>query len=157
MIDWNIHLFLNKQCDFCVDLYIFLFTVQAGLCSCCAIYLCYTYFEKYHRSGLLSEEYERKKQAMQKAEEDTTFSLHKKKVIFLIEIFVIFILSILIISICYQSKKQTIKILFSILISYKLLNISIQGITAEKKEAKAEKDEASKYEENQKDLVSSLF
>ena len=31
-------------------------------------------------SGALAEDYEKKKQAMVKAEEDTTFSLHKKKV-----------------------------------------------------------------------------
>lgn len=37
-------------------------------------------FNCFYRSGALSEDYERKKQAMLKAEEDTTFSLHKKKV-----------------------------------------------------------------------------
>jgi len=36
-------------------------------------------FEKISGSGLLAEEYEKRKQAMVKAEEDTTFSLHKKK------------------------------------------------------------------------------
>jgi len=42
-----------------------------------SIYNCTIWFS---RSGLLSDEYEKKKQAMMKAEEDTTFSLHKKKV-----------------------------------------------------------------------------
>jgi len=63
-------------------------------------------FEKISGSGLLADDYEKKKQAMQKAEEDTTFSLHKKK-----------------------------------------------GINAEKKEAKAEKDEAEKYQKLEKDLL----
>lgn len=63
-------------------------------------------FEKISGSGVLAEEYEKRKQAMAKAEEDTTFSLHKKK-----------------------------------------------GITAERKEAKAEKDEAEKYQKLLQDLV----
>ncbi|XP_066920208.1 structural maintenance of chromosomes protein 1A-like [Clytia hemisphaerica] len=63
-------------------------------------------FEKISGSGLLADDYEKKKQAMQKAEEDTTFSLHKKK-----------------------------------------------GINAEKKEAKAEKDEAEKYQKLEQDLL----
>ena len=33
-----------------------------------------------YRSGALADEYEKRKQAMVTAEEDTTFSLHKKKV-----------------------------------------------------------------------------
>lgn len=63
-------------------------------------------FERISGSGLLTEEYEKKKQAMMKAEEDTTFSLHKKK-----------------------------------------------GINAEKKEAKAEKDEAEKYQKLEQELL----
>ena len=63
-------------------------------------------FEKISGSGALAEDYEKKKQAMQKAEEDTTFTLHKKK-----------------------------------------------GINAEKKEAKAEKDEAEKYQKLNQDLI----
>ena len=34
-----------------------------------------------YRSGTLAADYEKKKAAMQKAEEDTTFNYHKKKVI----------------------------------------------------------------------------
>lgn len=63
-------------------------------------------FEKISGSGALAEDYEKKKLAMVKAEEDTTFSLHKKK-----------------------------------------------GINAERKEAKAEKEEAEKYQKLTQDLV----
>lgn len=35
---------------------------------------------KFARSGELSDDYEKKKQEMQKAEEETSFNYHKKKV-----------------------------------------------------------------------------
>lgn len=62
-------------------------------------------FEKISRSGELSDDYEKKKQEMQKAEEETSFNYHKKK-----------------------------------------------GIAAEKKEAKAEKEEADKYHKLNQEL-----
>jgi len=63
-------------------------------------------FEKISGSGELAEEYTQKKLAMAKAEEETTFSLHKKK-----------------------------------------------GMTAEKKEAKAERDEALRFEAKTSELL----
>ena len=66
-------------------------------------WLCYNI---YFRSGELAQEFEEKKALMAKAQEDTTFTYHKKK-----------------------------------------------GITMEKKEARAQKEEADRYQKLQDDLT----
>jgi len=63
-------------------------------------------FINVHRSGELAQEFEEKKALMAKAQEDTTFTYHKKK-----------------------------------------------GITMEKKEARAQKEEADRYQKLQDDLT----
>ena len=86
-------------------------------------------FEEISRSGELAKEYEKKKEAMLKANELTNFSYHKRKVV-----------------VCENT-------------TYTLTSLPFlfpQGMTLEKKEARAEKEEAEKYQKFQQELVSSI-
>ena len=91
-----------------------------------------TYVWSYHahfRSGELATEYEEKKKAMQQAQEETNFSYHKKRV--------------------HSAFSFTI-----IRNACKHTHLLTKGIAMEKKEARAEKEEAEKYQKLQDDLVS---
>ena len=90
------------------------------------------------RSGELASEYEKKKAAMSQAAEETAFTYHKRRVS--------------LVPVAVQRLYQT---LFH---GWRDLTVCLcvlsQGITLEKKEARAEKEEAERYQKLQQELVS---